>query len=146
MTANPCTRSRVIEEVRLWLGTPYRHQASACGAGCDCLGLVRGIWRALYHREPAPIPPYKPDWSDRSGEDRLLNAAQTYLISTPLDAAQPGDVVLFGYRSGAPACHCGVLSARGMMIHAWQGHGVVQTGLTPWWRRRLRAAFVFPEC
>ena len=28
-----------------WIGTPYRHQASLKGVGCDCLGLVRGVWR-----------------------------------------------------------------------------------------------------
>ncbi|MGG2476222.1 peptidase P60, partial [Rhizobium sp. BR5] len=22
-----------------WIGTPYRHQASLQGVGCDCLGL-----------------------------------------------------------------------------------------------------------
>ena len=27
-----------------WLGTPYHHQASVRGAGCDCLGLIRGIY------------------------------------------------------------------------------------------------------
>ena len=37
---------------RGWLGTPYRHQGSLKGVGCDCLGLVRGIWRELYGEEP----------------------------------------------------------------------------------------------
>ena len=31
-----------------WIGTPYRHQASRKGVGCDCLGLVLGVWRELY--------------------------------------------------------------------------------------------------
>ena len=39
-------RARVVAEARMWIGTPYVHQASALGAGCDCLGLVRGVWRA----------------------------------------------------------------------------------------------------
>ena len=40
-------RAEILSEARDWLGTPYRHQASLKGAGCDCLGLVRGVWRAL---------------------------------------------------------------------------------------------------
>ena len=47
--ANP---ARVIAAARAWLGAPYRHQASALGAGCDCLGLARGVWRALYGPDP----------------------------------------------------------------------------------------------
>jgi len=37
----------VVAAARAWLGTPYRHRASVRGAGCDCLGLLRGVWRAL---------------------------------------------------------------------------------------------------
>ena len=42
------TRTRIIAEARAWIGTPYRHQARCKGVGCDCLGLVRGVWRALH--------------------------------------------------------------------------------------------------
>jgi NlpC/P60 family putative phage cell wall peptidase len=41
------TRPTIVAETRAWLGTPYRHQASLKGVGCDCLGLVRGVWRAI---------------------------------------------------------------------------------------------------
>lgn len=43
---------RVLAEAESWIGTPYRHGASMRGVSCDCLGLVRGIWRALYGNEP----------------------------------------------------------------------------------------------
>jgi len=43
---------RVIREALGWVGTPYRHQASCLGAGADCLGLLRGVWRGLYGEEP----------------------------------------------------------------------------------------------
>ncbi|KAB2949447.1 MAG: hypothetical protein F9K19_23780, partial [Rhizobiaceae bacterium] len=46
------TGRRVLEAAIGWIGTPYRHQASRKGVGCDCLGLVRGIWRELYGSEP----------------------------------------------------------------------------------------------
>lgn len=50
----------VVAEAMDWIGTPYRHQASRKGVGCDCLGLVRGVWRALYGREPEAPGPYRP--------------------------------------------------------------------------------------
>jgi hypothetical protein len=43
----PLTRPLIVAETRAWIGTPYRHQASLKGVGCDCLGLVRGVWRAV---------------------------------------------------------------------------------------------------
>jgi len=52
----------------LWLllpviggGTPYVHQASARGAGTDCLGLLRGEWREVLGREPEHVPAYSMD-------------------------------------------------------------------------------------
>jgi hypothetical protein len=57
------TPDRIIAEARSWIGTPYRHQASLKGVGCDCLGLLRGVWRAVMGAEPE-TPPYAPDWAE----------------------------------------------------------------------------------
>ena len=65
-------RDEIVVAARGWLGTPYRHQASRKGAGCDCLGLVRGVWRELVGPEPARLPPYTPDWAEVTGEKTLL--------------------------------------------------------------------------
>ena len=42
----------VVGEALTWLGTPYRHQGLRKGVGCDCLGLVLGVWRAVYGVAP----------------------------------------------------------------------------------------------
>ena len=69
---------RVLALAEGWIGTPYRHQASLKDVGCDCLGLIRGIWRDLYGHEPELPPPYAPDWAERGGEDRLMAAAKRH--------------------------------------------------------------------
>jgi NlpC/P60 family putative phage cell wall peptidase len=51
------TRESIVKAARGWLGTPYHHQASVKGAGADCLGLIRGLWRELYGSEPEAVPP-----------------------------------------------------------------------------------------
>ena len=66
----------ILSEARQWLGTPYRHQASLKGVGCDCLGLVRGVWRALYGYEPEEPGPYQRGWVEPPGEERLRDAAR----------------------------------------------------------------------
>ena len=140
--------SRVVEVARGWLGTPYVHQASCRGAGCDCLGLLRGIWRELYGAEPVAVPGYTADWSEASGEERLWEAARQHLLERPLAEAAPGDVLLFRMRDSGVAKHLGVQSATGPVprfIHAYSGHGVVENALTPPWARRIVARFGFPE-
>ena len=137
-------RDEIVAAARSWLGTPYRHQASRKGAGCDCLGLVRGVWRELVGPEPARLPPYTPDWAEVTGKETLLAAARAHLVEVPLGTAQAGDVLVFRMATGVPAKHCGVLSGEGALVHAYWGRAVVETRLVPWWRRRAVAAFAFP--
>lgn len=141
---DPAFRARAVAEARRWLGTPYRHQACRRGVGVDCLGLIRGVWRALGGPEPTAQPPYTPDWSEFSGRERLLVAARAHLIELPLAAAAPGDVVVFRLRPAGVAKHAGLLSAPDLVIHAYSGHGVVETPLEGVWRAARAAAFRFP--
>jgi NlpC/P60 family putative phage cell wall peptidase len=137
-------RSAILTEARSWLGTPYQHQASAKGAGCDCLGLVRGVWRALYGAEPEAPPPYTPDWAEAYGLETLRDAAARHLVARPLTALEPGDVVLFRMAPGAPAKHAAFLETDDRLIHAYWARAVVRSRFAPWWRARAAFAFAFP--
>ncbi len=142
------TRMDVVTEARRWIGTPYRHQCSCHGAGCDCLGLLRGVWRALYGDEPETAPPYSWDWSEPSGDEALWRAAARHLQSKPKDQAATGDVLLFRMREGAVAKHLGIAAEIGPIpsfIHAYSGHGVVESPFSQPWKARLVARFELPE-
>lgn len=139
------TRASVLSCAKDWIDTPYRHQASARGAGTDCLGLIRGIWRTLYGSEPEAPPAYTPDWSDASGEETLHAAAGRWLIPIANTDIQPGDVMLFRMSPGAPCKHIGVLSAPQILTHAYWGRAVVESCLVPYWRRRWVHSFAFPS-
>ena len=145
----PLGRDALVAEARSWIGTSYRHQASVKGVGCDCLGLVRGVWRACLGAEPEAPPPYAPDWAEAGGDETLAAAALRHLVPVPCDAFDRGDVLLFRMAAGAPAKHCAVLSAvegpEPRMIHAYWGRSVVESWMGAWWRRRLVAAFRWPE-
>lgn len=140
----PADPARVIAAALDWLGTPYQHQASTRGAGCDCLGLARGVWRALHGAEPRPIPPYTRDWGEAGGREVLAEAARRFLIEVPLAEVGPGALILFRMAPHAPAKHCGILTGRGRFLHAYEGTGVVLHPYTPSWARRARFAFLFP--
>ena len=137
------TRAAVVAEARSWIGTPYQHQASAKGAGCDCLGLVRGVWRALYGEEPEPVPPYRPEWAELGGEELMLEAAQRWLHRS--GGLRGGEVLLFRMSAGAPVKHAAIASDEDRMIHAYWGRAVVESWIVPWWRSRLAGVFSFPD-
>ncbi|MDV2986349.1 UNVERIFIED_CONTAM: NlpC/P60 family protein [Methylobacteriaceae bacterium AG10] len=142
---------RIVAEARAWAGTPYRHQASLKGVGCDCLGLLRGVWRAVLGPEPEEAPPYAATWAESAhdGSDPLLAAARRHLVpvAEPPAAYRPraGDVLLFAFRAHLPAKHCAIVTGSAAMIHAHDGAAVTEVALTPWWRRHLVHAFRFPD-
>ncbi|MDR5651793.1 peptidase [Ruixingdingia sedimenti] len=141
------TPDRIVAEARGWIGTPYVHQASAKGAGTDCLGLLRGVWRAAVGAEPEPVPPYTADWAEPARDEVLEAAARRWLVEKPLADEAPGDVILFRMRAGGIAKHLGIagrVGAQASVIHAYTGHGVVESPLSAPWRRRIAARFAFP--
>ena len=110
-----------------WIGTPYRHQASTRGAGCDCLGLIRGIWTEVMGAFPCAVPNYSADWSEANGHETLLEAATEFLRPKAVSEAALGDVLVFRMQRGAVAKHLGVVTATGAapkFVHAYSGHGV----------------------
>ena len=136
-----------VAEAKRWIGTPYVHQAAMQGAGTDCLGLLRGVWRAIYGAEPETIPAYTQDWSEPSNTEELWQAARRWLVEVPRRDVAVGDVLLFRMRAGSVAKHLGIVSAAGLeasFIHAYTGHGVTQSPLSAPWLRRVAAIFEFP--
>ena len=138
----------IVDAARAWIGTRYLHQASLQGAGSDCLGLLRGVWRACLGPEPMTVPAYTADWSEPSRREDLFDAANQWLIAKDIGDEAPGDVLLFRMRIGAVAKHLGIVGRAGAdasFIHAYTGHGVLETALTAPWRRKIAARFCFPE-
>lgn len=132
---------------RSWIGTPFCHGAALRGAGADCLGVIRGVWREVCGAEPVPVPPYGQDWAESGQASLLLTALSRHLIAVDPRAEAAGQVLLFQLRAGGPAKHLGIQASCGAgatFVHAYSGHGVVESALTSPWRRRLTARFRFP--
>ena len=137
----------VVEAARSWVGTPYVHRASLKGVGADCLGLLRGIWRDVLACEPEAVPVYSADWIDPTGSETLWAACARHMRDKPVSEDMSGDILLFRMRDRSVAKHLGVQARtgpQGSFVHAYSGHGVVETSLSPAWQRRVVARFAFP--
>jgi NlpC/P60 family putative phage cell wall peptidase len=140
----PADPACVIAAARGWLGTPYHDQASVKGAGCDCLGLARGVWREVVGPEPLPVPAYSRDWGEAGPFEVLADGAGRWMLMVPVAEAGPGALVLFRMRRGAIAKHIGILTGPASFLHAYEALGVVEEPLTTAWARRIALAFLFP--
>ncbi len=140
--------TQIVSIARSWIGTPYVHQAATRGAGCDCLGLLRGVWAEVTQEPLIPVPAYTADWSEPQGDERLWRGLSKRLMRKPLVDAAAGDILLFRMRHGAVAKHVGLQANAGphaTFIHAYQGHVVVENAFSAPWQRRLAARFSAPE-
>lgn len=139
-------QSKIVSIARSWIGTPYVHQASTKGAGSDCLGLVRGVWRELFGQEPEQVPAYSMDWSEPQGEELMWAAACKHLTEVRTGEIAAGDVLLFRMRQGSVAKHVGIVTEaeNALFVHAYSGHGVVESRLSLPWAKRLVTRFKFP--
>ena len=138
-------RDRIVAAARGWIGTPYRHQASLKNVGCDCLGLIRGVWREIEGAEPETPPAYSADWAESGGTEALAEAGFRHLQAVPDKKFQRGDIVLFRWRDHLPAKHAGLIVDQHVMIHAQDGVAVCEVPLSRWWRARIAFVFQFPN-
>ena len=137
-------RADILRRARDWIDTPYQHQASAKQAGCDCLGLISGIWREIYGTQPMDIPPYTANWAEETGRETLLEAARSCLSPVSLEDTQAGHIMLFRMTQNAMCKHIAVRASEDTIIHAYWGRAVVESFLVPYWQKRHAYSFAFP--
>lgn len=140
----------LIATARSWIGTPYVHQASVKGAGCDCIGLLRGVWREIHGcDDPEILPPYAPDWAEATGEETLYLGLKRHFSEISLPEISGADVpagavVLFRMIPRGPAKHCALVAALNgvpSLIHTRMNKQVSEEPFSDYWRRRLAYAF-----
>ena len=136
-------RATIVAAARGWIGTPYRHQGALKGVGCDCLGLILGVWREVGGEFQGSVPRYTPDWAEANGRETLAEGFRAHLIEIDPREAGAGDVVLFRWRKHLPAKHAAIMMARDRMIHSQQNAVVTEVPVSDWWRRRMAYAFSF---
>ena len=131
----------VVAEARLWLGTPWRHQAALRGVGCDCIGLIGGVAAAVG---------LTGDWLTDASRDfkgygrepdaaRMIAGCERWMQAVPRRQIQLGDVLVMLYQSETPR-HFALVSRLDplYMIHGLAGaRKVVENIVDPVWDARI---------
>lgn len=139
----------IIAEARTWLKTPFRHQASLKGVGCDCVGLIKGVGQAT-----GAIVNVDPRWETyrhyrRTPNPRLMRQGmEDFLMPISREEALPGDVIWMQWRENLPM-HLGILGVLGdgrvTLIHAYAHvRMVTEHGFTDEWQARANSYWRYP--
>lgn len=146
MNFNSLPDHAVVATARSWLGTPYLHQASLKGVGCDCLGLILGIWSDLTGKIASVPNDYSSAWSEIDRSERLLNGLRKQLIEIDEQENEAGTVAALRLRRNRAVKHLIILTGNDTFIHAYEGNSVVENSLSDFWRSRIVARFKLPGC
>jgi cell wall-associated NlpC family hydrolase len=130
------TPDEFVEQLRTYVGVPTWH----CGRsreGVDCVGLIICAAQDL-GVDIDGFERYTADVNSARLQARMLQHCRRLLLT---DELLVGDLLLFNSRDNPQ--HVAVLSESGRsIIHAWDTVGrVVETELTPAWRRSLHSAY-----
>ena len=131
----PSDRAAVVAEALSWIGTPYRAAQRVKGrdGGVDCLTFVVEVFgRCGFDTSYYRATPYYPqDWHLHRDDERYLAGVLEYAREIPNgadDPPEPGDIVLF--RFGRCFAHGGIVTGWPMIVHAWNGAGVLPADAT----------------
>ncbi len=140
------TRENIVKETIEWLDTPYHHLAALKGVGCDCVGLIVGVWRQLKGELPVPPPVYSPQWHLHQKESMLIDVLENWYGFNRINTKIPplGSVLCLGLDKG-PAHHAGIMVSDTTFIHSFiSSNKITEVPLDSKWRRRLHAVMDFP--
>jgi cell wall-associated NlpC family hydrolase len=117
----------ISEIAKQWQGTPWRHNQSVKGVGCDCVGFLLGVGKEAgvispdyklgnYHR----IPRF----------NQITQTLDSLAQFVPVEQYQPEDILLF--KMGNIVGHIGLALENEMLIHADMNRGVQIISNTFW--------------
>lgn len=105
----------IVKEAMAWVGTPFVHGASVKGSGCDCLGLIKGVYESVFARTAEALPVYPPTfWQEEGWHTLFLHRLR--LVASPVGTGpETGKLLLFA-KDGV-LVHLGIAADEGTMIH-----------------------------
>jgi cell wall-associated NlpC family hydrolase len=117
-------RQLVIDELKTWIGTPYRGWSCVKGAGVDCGQLIYGVFRACGFLPELKLPTdYSLQVSQHRASSEYVDLVASYCDEITEEQARPGDLVI--YKLGHAYAHGAfIVEWPSFIIQAEARHGV----------------------
>lgn len=136
----------IAQEAMTWVGTPFVHLASVKGSGCDCLGLIKGVYEAVLGVPQDPLPVYPQDFWRSETWHHLFLSRLSEVAHPSGESPAAGHLLLFAKKGNL--VHLGIAVDKETMVHTSSDprvmrvtHGpfVLANGLSLWgvwqWKR-----------
>jgi cell wall-associated NlpC family hydrolase len=123
----------ISKEARNWIDVKYEHRG-ATKKGCDCVGLLVGVLKALGYGKDYIVKKYPNDWS-LHGQAGNYIVEELESVADKIIGATIGDIVLFKFSKCV--AHIGILIENGLFIHTHSKGGkckVSKIDNSPWTR------------
>ena len=120
------SRTDLVKQARTYIGVPWRHMGRN-RAGVDCVGLITCVAYDLGITDYVPKP-----YRHVTDVKQLLTPIKLFCSPKPTDIHEAGDILVFTMM-GVVACHVGIVSDVGTLIHAFiRKRQVVEEPLSLW--------------
>ena len=138
------------DEVRSWLGTPFRHAMNAKGRGVDCSLLVGSIMLQLGYISHLDYSYYSSDWYLQSDNELILNYMHTHVVKylrTDLRVIEEqlplfrGDIVTLRLHRPDINNHTVIYMGDNRIIHAMSFGKVEDIPFSTSWQKRIGTIF-----
>jgi len=125
---------------------PYQHRGLSRN-GCDCFGLLVGIWREMGYFKKYVLKYYPPDWNLHAGAgNQVIEELSLYGVQVKKNEIKRGDIAILFF--GKCPAHCGIIvSDKLMMVHSLSTkrcctYGILNNSM---WSRRWQTTFRMDE-
>lgn len=104
----------LYDELKSWLGTPYKYAAMEKGVGTDCSGLTMQVYLTVFKKKI----------ERNSSRQYTQNCTKV-----SRDDLREGDLVFFNNGNGGGINHVGIYLKEGYFVHASSSRGVMVNNL-----------------
>ena len=104
----------LYDELKSWLGTPYKYAAMEKGVGTDCSGLTMQVYLTVFKKKI----------ERNSSRQYTQNCTKVSRVDL-----REGDLVFFNNGNGGGINHVGIYLKEGYFVHASSSRGVMVNNL-----------------
>ena len=139
------SRSTLLTETKIWLGTPFHPHGNKLQVGVDCVNFVAEVYKACAVFDDFDPPKYTMDGGSHLPKSQVHGWLENHPAFLKLPGKEVGDAKLGDlvcFTIGGVAHHVGIVQEAPLFAHVMRGYSVqIHTLFDSTWGRRLEAIY-----